>query len=95
MEILCSVCVDVSLRNTSQECIHKTRLACIVMNICVYTHTQDYMNIVYEVLLLPKNTVSEAFLHKSGVLWSVGCIFITGALAWQWMREYVTLDKKF
>jgi hypothetical protein len=41
------------------------------------------MDILYELLLLPNNTVSETFLHKSGVVWSVGCIFIVAALAWQ------------
>ena len=47
---------------------------------CIYT---DCMDVVYELLLLPNNTVNETFLHKSGVVWSGGWIFITGALAWQ------------
>jgi hypothetical protein len=41
------------------------------------------MDILYELLLLPNKTWSETFLHKSGMVWSVGWIFITGALGWQ------------
>jgi len=34
-------------------------------------------------------------LYKSGEVWSVDWIFITGAPAWRWLGEYVTLDKTF
>jgi len=37
----------------------------------------------------------ETFLHKSGAVRKVDWIFITGAPAWRWLGEYVTLDKTF
>ena len=42
--------------------------------------------------LLPNNTASEGFLHKSGAVRSFDSIFITGAPAWRWLDEYVTVD---
>jgi len=58
---------------------------CVCVCVCIHTHTHTpgCVDIVYELMLLPNNTVSETFLHKSGVVWSGGWIFITGALAWQ------------
>jgi hypothetical protein len=34
-------------------------------------------------------------LYKSGAVWSVDWIFITGAPAWRWLGEYVTMDSTF
>ena len=77
------------------------QLTSIFWRICMYTHTHththksDCIEIVYELLLLSDNIVSEIFLHKLGAVWSVHWIFITGAPAWQWLGEYVTWDKTF
>jgi len=38
---------------------------------------------VYELPLLPNNTGSETFLHKSGAVRSVDWIFFIGVLAWR------------
>jgi len=53
------------------------------------------METVYELPFLPNHTTSETFLHKSRALRSVDWIFITGALTWRWMSEYVTLDRSW
>ena len=49
----------------------------VVKNICICTHIW-LCTLVYELLLLPNNTVSESFLHKSGVVRRDDRIFITG-----------------
>ena len=67
----------------------------IVKIMCKYTRTSDGTETVYELPLLPNNTVGEIFLCKSGVVWSVDWIFIIGVLAWQWMGEYVISDNRF
>ena len=83
---------------------NKTRLACVVNNKCmcvyiyIYTHTHTHTHTrlcgyCIWITVTPNTTVCETFLHKSGVVWSGGWIFITGALAWRWMGEYVTVDK--
>jgi len=38
---------------------------------CVYIHISDCLGIVYELPLLPNNTASEVFLHRSGAVLSV------------------------
>ena len=43
----------------------------------------------YALPLLPNNTASGTFLHKSEVVGSVDWIFITGAPAWRWLGEYI------
>jgi hypothetical protein len=48
---------------------------------------------MYILPLLTNSTASETFLHKSGAVRSVDWICITGAPAWRWLGEYVTLDK--
>jgi len=48
----------------------------------VYIHIPDCIEIVFELMLLPNNTMGETLLHKLGVGQSVDCIFITGALTW-------------
>jgi hypothetical protein len=41
----------------------------IVKNMCKqYIHKSDHVETVYELLLLPNNTASEAFLQKSGAV---------------------------
>jgi len=59
--------------------------------VCEYTHTHTHTRIyiyifacvetVYELPLLPNNTVIEAFLHKSGAVLSVDWLFIIGTQA--------------
>ena len=60
-----------------------------------YTHISDCVHTVYELPLLPDNTVSETFLHKTGEVRRVDWTFITGPPAWRWLGEHVTLDKAF
>ena len=52
--------------------------------VCVYTHTHtsDCVEIVFDLLLLLNNTMSETLLHKLRVGQSVDCVFVTGALTW-------------
>jgi len=40
----------------------------IVRSVCVYIHAFDSVEIVYELPLLPNNTATETFLHKSGAV---------------------------
>jgi len=65
-----------------------------VKNMCIYAQT-DCVETVYELPLLPNNSASETFVHKSGAVRSVDMIFIVGVPAWRWLGEYVTLDKTF
>ena len=37
----------------------------------MYIHISDCVKIAYELPLLPNNTASETFLHKSGAMMSV------------------------
>jgi len=64
----------------------------ILLRMC--THTCIWLWTVYELLLLPNDTANAALLHKPGVMPSLHWVFITGALAWQWQGNYVTLDKR-
>jgi len=41
-----------------------------------HTHIPDSVETVHRLPLLPNNTTSEAFLHKSEAVWSVDWIFI-------------------
>ena len=41
-----------------------------------HTHTPDQAEIVYQLPLLPNNTASETFLHKSGAVRSFDWIFL-------------------
>ena len=66
---------------------------CILWRICLYIYISDRVETVCELLLLPNNTASETFLHKSGAVRSVDWVFITGAPVWRWPGEYVTLDR--
>ena len=66
----------------------------IVKNVWIYKDISDCVETVCVLPLVPNNTVSETFFHKSGAV-SVDWIFITGAPAWRWLHEYVTLDKTF
>jgi hypothetical protein len=45
---------------------------------CVHTHVSDCVETVYELPLLPNNTASEKFLHKSGAVRIVDRAFIIG-----------------
>jgi len=56
---------------------------------------RDCLQTGYALLLLPNNTASEPFLHKSGTVRSVDWVFVIGVPAWRWMSEYVTVDKTF
>ena len=55
----------------------------IVKNVCVYIHSPDCTETVYELPLLSNNTACETFLDKSGGARSVDWIFIIGAPVWQ------------
>ena len=48
---------------------------------CIYVQS-DCVETVYELPLLPNNTASEMFLHKSGAVRSVDWMFIVGAPVW-------------
>ena len=67
----------------------------IVKYMCIYTLISDTVQTVYELPLLPNNTASETFLHKSGAVRNVDWIFIIGSPVWQWLGEYVTLGGTF
>ena len=45
-------------------------------NVYIYTHISDCVETVYELPLVPNDTASETFLHKSGAVRSVDRIFI-------------------
>ena len=55
----------------------------------MYIHIFDCIDNVYELPLLPYNTASVTFLHKSAAVRSVEWIFITEARTWRWLGEYV------
>lgn len=40
----------------------------VLYRIIVYKHIPDCIDIVYELPLVPDNTMSETFLHRSGVM---------------------------
>ena len=61
----------------------------------IYRHISDCVETVYELPLLPNDTASEIFLHKSGAVRCVDWIIITGTAAWRCLGEYVILDKTF
>jgi hypothetical protein len=71
----------------------------IYMYIYIHTHTHTHTHIwvetAYELPLVPYNTASETFLHKSGAVRSVDWLVIIGAPTLCWLGEYVTLDKAF
>ena len=62
---------------------------------CVYLHTSDGTQNVFELLLLPNNTTSETFLHKSGAVRSFDWIFIVGSEVWRYLGECVTWNTTF
>jgi hypothetical protein len=43
----------------------------------------DYIEILYESLLLSNNMAIETFLHKSGAVRSADWVLIIGATAWR------------
>jgi len=53
-----------------------TQAAALYSYECVYIHVSDC---VRDCILLPNDTASETFLHKSGVMPSVDWVFITGS----------------
>ena len=67
----------------------------ILGRICAYAHISSYVETANNLPLLPNNTASETFLHKSGAVRSADWIFIVGAPAWRWLREYVAMEKRF
>ena len=67
----------------------------ILWRTCVYIHISYCIEIVYDLPLLPNNTACETFSHKFGDVQNVDWIFITGAPAWRWLGERMTLDKMF
>jgi hypothetical protein len=67
----------------------------LLWRIRVYTNILDRTEALYELPLLPNNTVSDILLHKSGVVLRVDWIFVKEAPVWRWLREYMTLGKTF
>ena len=67
----------------------------LYLYIYTYIHISHCVETAYELTLLPNNTGSEIFLHRSGAVRSVDWIFITGVPAWRWLGEYVTLDRTY
>lgn len=63
----------------------QTSVLYIVKNVCTYTHISHCLETVYELPLLPNDTAVR----------SVDLMYITGVPAWQWLGEYVTLDRTF
>jgi len=59
------------------------RLDIVKEYVYIYIYVFDYIQIVYELLLLPSNTVCETFLHRSGAVRNVDRVFITGAPTWR------------
>jgi hypothetical protein len=57
------------------------RNVCVCVCVCVYTN--DCVQTVFELPLLPNSTATETFLHKLGGMRSVDRIFIIGAMAWR------------
>jgi len=55
--------------------------AYILRSIRVYIYISDCLEIAYELPLLPNNTASETFLHKSGAVRSVDWVSIIGVPA--------------
>ena len=58
-------------------------------------YVTDCVQTVFELPLLPNNTASETFLHKSGAVRRVDRIFITRKPAWRRLGEWATFDKMF
>jgi hypothetical protein len=56
-------------------------------------HISDCVETVHKSLLLPNNIERNIFtqIGSSKMCW----IFINGALVWQWLDKYVTVDKMF
>jgi len=54
---------------------------CVCVCVCVYVHISDCVEFVYQFPLLPDNTASETFSHKSGAVRSVDRIFTIGCRA--------------
>jgi hypothetical protein len=50
----------------------------ILRRTCIYKHTSDYVESVYELPLISNNTASQACLHKLGAVRNVDRIFIKG-----------------
>ena len=67
----------------------------ILRRICVYIYTHTCAEFVYQLPLLPDNTVSEIFLHRSVGARSVDRIFTIGTPSWRWLGDYVTLGRTF
>ena len=51
--------------------ISVTRLAPLYCEECQYMRISDWVETVFELLLLPNNPSSETFLHKSGAMRSL------------------------
>jgi hypothetical protein len=81
--------------------LYIVKKVCVCVCVCIHTHTYLYIHIsdckktVHEVPLLPNNTASQTFLHKSREVRRVDQIFIIQAPAWWQLGEYVTLDRAF
>jgi hypothetical protein len=55
----------------------------IFRRLSIYVDISDCIETVYELSLLPKNTVSDKVVHKSGAVRRVDWVFIVVASAWR------------
>jgi len=66
----------------------------MLWRICIYKHTADCVETVYELPLLPNNTARPTYTQiRSGA--KCWLDIFHGAPAWRWLGEYVTLDRTF
>ena len=58
---------------------------CVCVYIYIYTHTHipDCVTTIFDLPLVPNNTASETFVHKSGAVRNADWIFIIGVPAWR------------
>ena len=76
-----------------EECV----CVCVCVCMCIHTHTHTFDCLetrAYELLLLPNNTASEIFLHKSWAMRSVDWVFITAEPTGLRLGEYGTRVKR-
>jgi hypothetical protein len=63
--------------------LYRDECVCVCVCVCVYIYISDCVKTVYELPLLPNNTVIEVFVHKSGAVRSVDWIIIIRAPVWR------------
>ena len=64
----------------------------IVTNTFIYTHIWLSWDCIW---ISVATNCSETLLHSSREMRNIDQVFLIGALPWQWMGGYVTLDTRF